>query len=272
MAAHRYWRLFITVNNGDSLTAVDELDLRASGGGSRLSVTGNGTATASSTYPGGGGNYAPSGAFDGVAFSTNPSPNAWFSNTTGTPWWLKWDFGAGNAQDINWMGLTNVPLAPNVVNAVKRAVLQWSDDDAAWTSHIFVNDHDVTAGATSIYTFDSSAGACDGGRLFVPFEMELPDRTMLPASMVLLADVEHGGAGVISGTVKIDGDPTDTPVRRRVVLLREPDAVAVRETWSDAVTGAYAFTGVNLAYRYTVLAYDHTHSYRAVVADNVTPD
>ena len=81
-----------------------------------------------------------------------------------------------------------------------------------------------------------------------------------------------GGQGRVPGTVKKDADPADLPLRRRVRLIREIDGRVIREAWSDAATGEYLFTGVSEHETYTVISYDHTHEYRAVVADNITPD
>lgn len=81
----------------------------------------------------------------------------------------------------------------------------------------------------------------------------------------------YGGLGRIDGTVKVDSSP-DYPVHRKVRCFRDRDAVCVGETWSDPVTGGYSFEYVDPAERYTVLAYDYTGAYRAVVADNLTPD
>lgn len=85
-------------------------------------------------------------------------------------------------------------------------------------------------------------------------------------------DANDGGDGVISGTVKEDDTPTDNPLRRRVLLIEERSRRVVRVTWSDAATGAYSFVGVNRNNRYTALAYDHEHNYRAVAADNLEPE
>ena len=81
-----------------------------------------------------------------------------------------------------------------------------------------------------------------------------------------------GGKGRVPGTVKRDADPTDLPLRRRVRLIREIDGRVIRETWSDAATGEYLFTGVSEHETYTIISYDHEHNYRAVVADNITPE
>ena len=46
----------------------------------------------------------------------------------------------------------------------------------------------------------------------------------------------------------------------------------VRETWSHAATGAYTFTDINPAYTYHAIAFDYARNYRAVIADNLTPE
>lgn len=87
--------------------------------------------------------------------------------------------------------------------------------------------------------------------------------------------VPAGGAifntmtGSITGTVK---NTPATPVSRRVLLMDQRSQLVVRETWSDPVTGAYAFNGLNTATEYAVISYDHTRTYRAVIADYITPD
>jgi hypothetical protein len=74
------------------------------------------------------------------------------------------------------------------------------------------------------------------------------------------------GPGQILGTVK---NSPSTPVQRKVLLMDESSHLIVRSTWSHATTGAYAFTNIPMNRRYTVLSYDHTETYRAVIADRV---
>lgn len=85
-------------------------------------------------------------------------------------------------------------------------------------------------------------------------------------------DINHGGRGIITGTVKRDASPVNMPLRRRVRLHRDVDGRMIRETWSDATTGDYLFSDINPALKYTVISYDHERNYRAVVADNITPE
>ena len=83
-------------------------------------------------------------------------------------------------------------------------------------------------------------------------------------------DIHFSGRGVIAGTVKEKGQP-DQPLVRRVQLISENTNLLVAETWSDA-TGNYRFEFIDPAQRYTVVSYDHEHVYRAVIADNLTPE
>lgn len=77
------------------------------------------------------------------------------------------------------------------------------------------------------------------------------------------------GRGVIRNTVKRKGEPLNVPLRRLVRCIRERDGRVVRATWSDPTTGAYVFDQLITTERYTVLAYDFEHNYRAAVADNL---
>lgn len=90
-------------------------------------------------------------------------------------------------------------------------------------------------------------------------------------SVLESGDFIHGGHGRITGTVEEKATP-NLPLRRRVRLHRDVDGLCVRETWSDAATGAYAFTDINPTYKYTAIAYDYAHNRRAVAADNLTPE
>lgn len=75
----------------------------------------------------------------------------------------------------------------------------------------------------------------------------------------------------ITGTVKTKGTP-HTPVRRRVALVEERAGRAIAQTWSDPTTGRYEFNNITDAHRYTVLAFDHTGLFDAVLADNISPE
>lgn len=86
-----------------------------------------------------------------------------------------------------------------------------------------------------------------------------------------IADMQDGGNGKITGTTKVKGSP-DVAVSRRVRLIRERDSICIREVWSNPVTGAYQFLNINPTIAYTVVTYDHTKNYRAVIADGLVPE
>lgn len=87
----------------------------------------------------------------------------------------------------------------------------------------------------------------------------------------LAQPVGFGGPGRIASTVEVKATPANTLVRRRVRLFDERSGRLVRETWSDATTGAYAFEGLALR-KYTVISHDHTGAHRAVIADGLMPE
>lgn len=85
-------------------------------------------------------------------------------------------------------------------------------------------------------------------------------------------DAYHGGVGIVYGTVKEKHTPDNTPLHRRVLLIDEASRLTIRETWSDAASGAYEFRGIREGVKYSVLSYDHTGQYGAAVGDNITPE
>jgi hypothetical protein len=83
---------------------------------------------------------------------------------------------------------------------------------------------------------------------------------------------EHdGGVLQITGTTKVIGSPANVPVRRRVRLHEQRSGRLVREVWSDAATGAYAFTKLR-AGTYYVTAFDHTGAYGGVIETDLVPE
>jgi hypothetical protein len=92
--------------------------------------------------------------------------------------------------------------------------------------------------------------------------------------IVLSKDYINGvfETGTISGTVKTQTAPlTLVPTYCNVVLFRDHDHQPIQELWTDAVTGAYSFSGMDKHLSYTVIAFHPTLAYRAVLADGVFP-
>ena len=79
-------------------------------------------------------------------------------------------------------------------------------------------------------------------------------------------DYQFGGKGRIAGTVKEKGTP-DQPLQRRVQLYDETSKIMTREVWSDPTTGAYVFENIDPTLTYTIISYDYTGAYRAVMAN-----
>lgn len=105
------------------------------------------------------------------------------------------------------------------------------------------------------------------------------DTTFAVAAPVLTSrnDYQIGALGRqigrIAGTVRDKATPPpNRPVAERVRLYRQRDGMLIRETRSNATTGAYAFEYIDEFERYFVIAFDKEELYRAVVADNLIPE
>ena len=90
-------------------------------------------------------------------------------------------------------------------------------------------------------------------------------------ALAMARDVEHGGPGTIYGTTKTKGTP-NAPTKARVVLLHQRSKLPVRETWSDPVTGAFVFSGIDTSQQFLALAEDAAGHFRPVVANRLTPE
>ena len=95
--------------------------------------------------------------------------------------------------------------------------------------------------------------------------------TPLAPRLQLARDIEFGGPGTIYGTTKTKGTPNQ-PAKARVVLQHQRSKLPVRETWSDPVTGAFVFTGVDTSQQFLALAEDAEGHFRPVAANRLTPE
>lgn len=91
--------------------------------------------------------------------------------------------------------------------------------------------------------------------------------TVLSNPLRARPDYVLGGKGRVRGTVKNKGTPSNTPVYRRVFLVRLRGGMVVGEQWTDPVTGAYDFQWVSELHDYIVMSLDHTRNFRMVSAD-----
>lgn len=143
-----------------------------------------------------------------------------------------------------------------------------------------IDRYDAFGGATN---YTPPASAFDTSTM--PLNKEFIDTSIAPVKIggipamayklaspaIMLYDAVWGGAGRVSGTTKVKGTP-NYAVRRKVRLHRDVDGMLVREQWSNATSGAYSFDSIDATKKYTVITYDYEHNFRAVIADNITPD
>jgi hypothetical protein len=125
MAAHRYWRVYITagVNWPQSIQEVEFFD--ASGAPLCTGGTAIGSGTSSSTT------YAM--AFD------KDSSTRWRSADAAPPHWIGYDFGAGNPKEVKTYCIVNYGSErPTTVQ------LQHSDDGSSWSTTDGIASHSLT--------------------------------------------------------------------------------------------------------------------------------
>lgn len=168
MGAWRYWRAYITADNGGG--GIDLYEIKLTVGG--VNKTGTGTASASSSFSG----FTPAGAFDGN------TTTRWASDFSGVyPQWIAYDFGAGNDQALDgmsWMPASATSRAP------KAFQLQASADGSTWYD-VLVQTGLTTGWSLSVYR---------------DFTFTAPDQTLVPAQAPIAAELEfhetYGGADV----------------------------------------------------------------------------
>jgi hypothetical protein len=173
MAAHRYWRIYITESVSASNLDIREVEFRTSISGA--DVTGSGTASASSEA----GGFEASKAFD------NSSGTTWYTSSATRPQWLAYDFGSGNDQDIVEVQITSWSEAEHI----RSWQFQHSDDGSAWTT-LWTIEYDKSLPTNTSRTYSATdtptmngaytfwrirATTVDGGTAFGVMEMEWRD-------------------------------------------------------------------------------------------------
>lgn len=89
-------------------------------------------------------------------------------------------------------------------------------------------------------------------------------------NLIPVMPIKYNQVGFISGYTYKKGYP-DIPVSCKVVLIDHSSMRIIAITWSD-VNGYYKFANLDPSRKYDVIAYDHTHTYGAVIIDNRTAD
>ena len=164
MAAHRYWRVYITAVQSSTVVACATLALRETIGGSN--VASGGTAIAS----GGVGSTAPANAFDADITTI------W--QVTSMPAWIGYDFGSGVTKDIVEFAWTMLNSSTHPDQSPKDCQVEWSDDGSTWVALWPVVSIPVWAqGSTRAFSVPNisttiSATPASGTLLFVGGELE----------------------------------------------------------------------------------------------------
>lgn len=150
--AYRYYRLYVTANNGGFYTETREFELRAYRGGPTLPLTAGGNAISS-------GGSTPEDAFDGSYadgsfWSTAPSSDL--------PAYVGWDFGAPVYVGQFAIGAAN-SSSGGYNRSIKDALIQGSNDGSAWDTLIGIESQTGWAATDErVFTRDGCPGAPAG--------------------------------------------------------------------------------------------------------------
>ncbi|MBK9442594.1 MAG: LamG domain-containing protein [Comamonadaceae bacterium] len=210
-----------------------------------------------------------------IEYATNPNNSAW------THWAIS---RTGNTLKAFRQGV-EIYTGTNTTSFLANGVfgVGGSSTSPSYPYNGYIDDLKITKGVGR-YTAAFDPELLGSGSVSLPTEppnfvtnpagqadslstVTLPDfATTLHGAANTLNRGDLSGWGRITGTVKVT---PATPVARRVRLHRDVDGLLVDTVWSDPTTGAYQFDDINPDFAYTVLSYDHTEAFRAVVADRV---
>ena len=124
MATYRYWRVYITANNGDQYTAIQEIELHAVRGGPDITSPSTPATASSMATPA----YPPSR----LVSNTLQNDNAWATEPGNVfPQWARFDLGTPTevAEFVVYPPNYN---NPGQARAPKDFLIQGSNDDVNW--------------------------------------------------------------------------------------------------------------------------------------------
>lgn len=251
MAAHVYWRLNVTANNGSANLSIAEVGMFTANAAS--TSTSGGTPSASTTN----GTQTASLAFDG-------STSTYWQATTNTGT-LQYQFAS--AVDIASYQVSARGDASNPTQAPKTWTLQYSDDGSTWTTADTVDrQQNWGLGETRYYTTGANSGNTElGHRLNAQGPLGM--QTTVPAGNQLqLGKAPPTAARTVSGNVKVGTTNT-------AGLLVRAFAKATGEYLGQATTDASGNYSINCGGYFgdvEVMAFNPT-TYQALVYDQVVP-
>lgn len=92
--------------------------------------------------------------------------------------------------------------------------------------------------------------------LVIPYETT----ATAPKPDITHTSIRFAGGGSIVGHIRAE-TPGSPPLYARVTLLSADDRTPAAETWTDPVTGAYAFTGLSTTERFLLAVYEQSGGY-----------
>ena len=281
MAAHRYWRLFISKNGGSysQSVSVGELVLATTPSGAQAAT--GGTASASSTN----GVNAASRAFDGTTSAANywQSASGTFSITVGAGQeFLQYDMGVGGGIDVVEVRLYFNGTETGSTSYPSDFALLYSDDgikwtlQRAWSELVFTNGETKTLDATALpsnqifnrvvvrrdYRYNAAANSGPA-----------PSVLRMLQHRLIGFGVRHAAAPVVmtpwSGNYYIAGSTTvlGMPFARRVDLIDQRSGLLVRMFYTKA-DGAFLFDQIGPG-PWTLIGVDDSAEQNSVVFAHV---
>ena len=126
LPTYRYWRIYITANNGDAYNSIQEIELRGSIGGADLTTPD--TPSSQSSY------YANNDARAYRAIDndlTDPSFKTWVSDGSALPQWIYFDLGVATpvAELVMWCQA----YSGGPARAPKDFLIEGGSDSVNWT-------------------------------------------------------------------------------------------------------------------------------------------
>ncbi|MDD2978125.1 discoidin domain-containing protein [Aquabacterium sp.] len=270
MAAHRYWRLFISAAFNSQYVTIGELTFATTPGGA--SVATGGTASASSFWPG----SLPAKAFKGAS-----SPNDWWSSNGGGSAWLQYDLGSGNEKDIVEMRIYfPAGNAGYTDQAPSSFSLHYSDDGANWTRQSQWSGQSFAAGETKTFDATPIPDFAISNRIVLDKRFRFNSAAL--AQSEAFSSVRHFSRlfapdnyltpmrlTPYTGNKRIAGSTTELglPSARKVHLLEQKSGMII-DTRHTRADGLFEFAGI-AAGTYTVLGVDSSGAQNSVVYAHV---
>jgi hypothetical protein len=152
MPSSTKWRIYVNATQGGSATAINEIEMRSSIGGSNLCSGGTATASANIGAP-----YAPGSAFDG-----NTS-TYWYSGGSGAQW-IQYEFGS--AQDIVEFLVRAPGAGGDAISAPRDFDLQYWNG-SSWVTTISREFEGFAANQVRVYSVSAPTVAQQVWRLYI---------------------------------------------------------------------------------------------------------